>query len=358
MTDFPEIAELQSWLGNVHRHPSQTNLLNQSDCEMVRLGPNFYLASTIDSISEEIAVGLYRDPYTMGWIAATASLSDLAAVGAEPIGILFSAQFAADFDLFAKRRCSRGLKDAIAKAGTHLLGGDSGHAVATLLTATGLGKCRGKPLSRVGAKSGDLLCTTGAVGIGPALGFDYLLRKARKPSRSSRGLSSRSDGPGSLLRESHYRPIARIREGLALRSLASSCIDTSDGFAQALHTLSKINGVGFELNWQKDWIALRARKFCVAAGLPLTSLLFGEHGDFELLLTLPSAHLVNAKRLVPALRVLGKATSAKRGVMMKTRRGVVPMKVESSFHLPRRSRKDLHRVFDFTVSYLVNLGLP
>jgi len=77
------------------RSGRQINALNESDSELVILDNNSgnYLAVTMDSLSEEISSGLYDDPYLIGWMIVMINLSDLAAVGAEPVGILLSEIF-------------------------------------------------------------------------------------------------------------------------------------------------------------------------------------------------------------------------------------------------------------------------
>src|SRR5579885_3255122 len=149
-----EIDELKSWLGRFPRHPKQTHGLNESDSEVLKLGARSYLAATVDSVSEEIAYGLYQDPFTMGWVAAMASLSDLAAVGASPTGILFSSQWGRELAKEQRAVVAEGLRAALKRAKVHLLGGDSGDAAATQLTVTSLGLCDSKPISRIGLKPG------------------------------------------------------------------------------------------------------------------------------------------------------------------------------------------------------------
>ena len=56
------------------------------------------LAITTDSIVEEIRLGLYDDPYLIGWMIVMVNLSDLAAVGADPLGILISEIFPNNLD--------------------------------------------------------------------------------------------------------------------------------------------------------------------------------------------------------------------------------------------------------------------
>jgi len=63
------------------RSPMQWNKPHESDAEIIQLNDNTKLATTTDSISEEISTGLYNDPYLIGWMIVTVNMSDLAAVG-------------------------------------------------------------------------------------------------------------------------------------------------------------------------------------------------------------------------------------------------------------------------------------
>ena len=73
------------------RSPAQLNCMNESDAEIISLGSgDLKLAITTDSVVEEIASGLYNDAYMIGWMAATVNFSDLAAVGASPLGLLIA----------------------------------------------------------------------------------------------------------------------------------------------------------------------------------------------------------------------------------------------------------------------------
>jgi thiamine-monophosphate kinase len=337
------MRELLGWLGRFPRHPMQTHGLNESDSEVLKLDarPGTYLAATVDSVSEEIAYGLYRDPFTMGWVAAMASLSDLAAVGASPTGILFSSQWGKEMDKDKRAGVAEGLRAALRRAKVHLLGGDSGDAAATQLTVTSLGLSDSKPMSRVGLKSGDWLCITGKSGIGPALGFRHLLGHDL-----------------SLLPEQAFRPEARLREGFRLRKLASAAIDTSDGIAAALTILSKLNSCSFELEWNEGALAPLALEYCRSQRLPDSSLWFGEHGDFQLVCGIPQRHLARAKKEIRGLEVLGRVRPGGKPHTLNvagTRRAI---QLDLLAERPKGSIAEIRAAFDAMIYYLRREGFP
>lgn len=290
-----EIQDLVSWIGSPPRSPRQTHGLNESDCEVLELGGGLYLATTIDTISEELEAGLYCDPYRIGWIVAMASLSDLAAVGARPLGMLLSAEWGAAQNSADRSEVARGFSDALRKCGTYWLGGDTGRARATVLGGVALGLCDSKPLSRLGMKPGEFLCMTGHLGDGPALAIRFLLGE-----------------PAEDFPENEFTPTARLDAGIALRGLATCAMDTSDGLLQTIRTLCSLNGAGVELEWRDEWktdlISAPARVYCEARQIPLWMLFEVEHGDYQLVVSVSEENLARAKSLVPDLCVLGRVS--------------------------------------------------
>jgi len=78
--------------GGFKRHPFQLNRMLEADAEIIRLpgSQEAYLVVKTDGIHEEIKEKLYEDPYLIGWMAVTAPVSDIAAVGAIPTGVMLS----------------------------------------------------------------------------------------------------------------------------------------------------------------------------------------------------------------------------------------------------------------------------
>lgn len=282
---------LEDWLGDQPRSPAQTHLPGESDAEVIRLTDNLFLASSTDSVEEEIAAGLYRDPYTAGWVAVMAGLSDIAAVGASPLGVLLTTIWGNGWGLEQRSAVARGVADALRRCGTGLLGGDTSNGAGTVVSVTALGASAEPLMSRRGARPGDVLCVTGSTGGGAALGASLLL--------SSTGLE---------WAEERYRPCARLREGELLRPFATACIDASDGVLRAVQALADVNGMGARLVWNEQSLDRDAVAYFRKAGLPLWWLWLAEHAEFELLLTIPPASLVAARAVVPDLHEIGELT--------------------------------------------------
>jgi thiamine-monophosphate kinase len=268
-TESLENAFIENLVAGLPRSPMQINRIQQSDAELVRLAPDsdHILAITTDSLVEEIDSGLYESPWLIGWMIVMANMSDLAAVGASPLGIVISEVFPREFP--DVRELQRGIRDACVASEVCVLGGDTNFADRLIVTACAVGTVHGNAyLSRQGCTPGDLLYSSGPLGSGNAFALARLIKDSP---------------PGG-----EYRPTARIREGKALVGIASACMDTSDGLLATLDQLSRVNHVGFEL--QAGWESALdpgAKAMAEGIGIPPWLMLAGEHGEFELVFTVP-----------------------------------------------------------------------
>lgn len=188
--------------------------------------------------------------------AIEAAVSDLAAMGAKPIGALVG--------LTLPKGCSRSDIEALGKGQARaakrtkcpIIGGNITSGPVLSLTTTALGRAK-KPLRRDGARAGDELWLVGEVGRARA-GLE-LLQKGKK-------------GPRPLIR-AWQEPRALIREGLALAGRATSCIDVSDGLVGDAWHLADESRVRIVLD---DVVAL--------GKLPIETILVGGE-DYALLAT-------------------------------------------------------------------------
>ncbi len=215
------------------RSPIQLNKPHESDAEIIQLNDNTKLAITTDSISEEISTGLYDDPYLIGWMIVTVNMSDLAAVGASPIGILVSEIIPKNFGDEKVTELQRGISDACRAYNTFVLGGDTNEGEKLVLTGTAIGIInKEKPLTRLGCKPGDILFSSGKLGSGNAYAISKLVSQTH-----------------SFI---NYKPFAQIKNCNVISKYASCCMDTSDGFISTVDQLMRLNNVGFEIG--SDWL--------------------------------------------------------------------------------------------------------
>ncbi len=259
-------------LGNsFSRHPDQINNMLHADAEIICLDEanKTYLVGKIDGIHEEINCGLYTDPFMIGWMSVTATLSDLAAVGATPTGLLLLLQLTSRITETYLQHITLGIETACRKYGTFILGGDTNISTHLSIAISAIGSINGhKPMMRTGCRTGDVLYTTGKPGAGTQYAYDVIFRNQTNTD---------------------FQPSARLWECLIIRDYASACIDSSDGFIPALANLSEINNVGFSIERpMHELICEKAYRTSEKAGIPPWLMLSGPHGDYELLFTVPA----------------------------------------------------------------------
>jgi thiamine-monophosphate kinase len=216
------------------------------------------LVASVDSVVEGVHVDLsVCTPGDVGWKALMGALSDLAAMGATPVGALVALCVpggAGDGD--TALGVMAGVSEAATASGCPVVGGDVSEAGVLMVAATVLGTVESigpSPVPRSGGQPGDVVLVTGPCG-GSAAGLRAL---------------QAGTGTGTAYR----RPVARLQEGaLARRSGVRAMIDVSDGLALDLHRLADASGVGFRLE-----------SVPVAEGATLDDALGGGE-DYELLL--------------------------------------------------------------------------
>ena len=186
----------------------------------------------VDTLVEGVHFAKGVPASAIGWKALAVNLSDLAAMGAEPAVALLALTLPAEDGAFVDEFAT----GFSALADTHrvaLVGGDTTRGpLAASVTVVGYVP-KGKALTRAGAEAGDDLWVTGT--LGDAAGALALWKSGIPMLRT-----------GSL-RERLDRPAPRLGAGLALRGLATACIDVSDGFLADLGHILAMSGVGADV---------------------------------------------------------------------------------------------------------------
>ncbi|OPX80952.1 MAG: thiamine monophosphate kinase [Methanosaeta sp. PtaB.Bin087] len=294
----------------VRRVAEILGISERDDCAMVEDGEN-YLVWTTDMLHRradfpEIATG-----WQIGWMAAAVNLSDVAAMGALPTGLLSAAGIPPGTEVEYVEEIFAGMKDCARTFGTRVLGGDLDSCDELTLVGTALGRVeRDRVLRRRGARPGDLLCTTGTLG-GAGAGLRVALEAEGKGIGSDPGLVA--------LTRRLLEPSPRMAEGraLALSGAATSMMDNSDGLVLSLYELAEASGVGFLLQEEMipidPLVALVAEDREDALDLALTA-----GGDFELVFTLRPDRIGDAADAC-GLAVIG--TVAEEGVILASAEG-------------------------------------
>lgn len=253
------------------RSPDQLNSINETDAELIQLpGSSNVLALTTDTVAEEIQLGLVRQPYTIGWFAVLAALSDLAAVGANPIGLLMSYQFPDQLSEDDTRQLIQGVEACAQAHQTYIFGGDTNQAKQLSVSATAIGMVPdGRFNSRVGCRPGDRLYVTPDVGQGNLLAF-----------------LNRFDHPLAESFEDSFRPLAPLDLGQWITQHGSACLDTSDGLVAGITLLLTLNpAVGFRLNAHAIPYTSRIQAIVDQTGMAPSVFALGQVGDYGLLFT-------------------------------------------------------------------------
>ncbi|WP_339739793.1 thiamine-phosphate kinase [uncultured Maricaulis sp.] len=202
------------------------------------------------------------------------NLSDLAAMGAQPLGYLSSIAWPAG----VSERWRDGLVAGLAKAqnafGLCLLGGDTTVGPGPLtISLTMLGQVpSGTALLRRGAEAGDDVWVSGTIG-DARLGLDI-----------ARGILAADPA----LLERYHRPTPRLALGQRLRGLASACLDISDGLIADAGHIAELNGVRIELQSSQIPLSPSAVAAVKAGQIDLAGLVTGGD-DYELFFCAPAS---------------------------------------------------------------------
>jgi thiamine-monophosphate kinase len=244
------------------------NRCNESDCEIIVLGGKRFLYTTDEFSAEDRFCE--RNPRLLGWNIAAGAISDIYACGGAPIYYAHSLTVAKTWDAAFVESFGRGVADALRKSRALFIGGDCGQAQAWRCCVSVIGACNGAPMTRVGARPGDVIYLTGRIGAGNV----------------QAALDVIPLGELSVSKFSGIRLPLRGRETALIRRYASSCIDTSDGVWKALSIIADINGCGYAIDALPYHRA--GAMLAKAASLPQIMLFLSECGEYELLFTVPA----------------------------------------------------------------------
>jgi thiamine-monophosphate kinase len=265
----------------------------KDDCAVIDIGAPQLLVTSTDMLHSSTDFPPGMTAWQMGWMSVAVNLSDIAAMGARPIGIMTALGLPPDTELDFVKALVEGMNACARQQATHIIGGDiDKHDELTIVgSAMGLVK-RAHLVLRAGAQVGDYVCVTGELGTaGAALNalehnktaYPYVLRKL-------------------------YLPIPRIVEGtsLAATGCLTSMMDISDGLALSLHDIAASSNVGFQIRVD-DLPVHRTVKKMAADKDQLIAWSLYTGGDFELLFTVKADGMEKIKK-AGRFTVIGKVT--------------------------------------------------
>ena len=204
-----------------------------------------------------------------GWTAAAVNFSDLASMGARPIGILASLALPQELDESAVYDIMNGIDMCAEYCGTNVIGGDTKPGTG-IIACTALGTMDGRrPMMRDGASAGDVVAVTGPLG-SPAAQYNAL----------TNGIELEDT-------DALMTPDPKIREGILLSEsgIVTSCMDLSDGLGTALNTICEQSRVGMEIEYGYIPEGEDVEEISKRTGTPKKDLLLGWGGEYELVFT-------------------------------------------------------------------------
>lgn len=248
------------------------------DCAVMPAGDGELLFST-DLLME--GIHFLRNgstPEEVGWKAAAVNLSDIAAMGGEPVATFLSIALPKDAQGEWAERFIEGYTRISRQYNVPLMGGDTTSSLRDIAINIGvMGRAPyGKSIKRCGAVPGHSIYVTGNLG-DSAGGLQAILNGwERTPEVKA-------------LIECHMKPVPRIKEGQALMKTGSvgAMMDISDGIASDLRHVLKASGAGAQIAIDKLPISDNLKYICNKYELNAFHLATGGGEDYELLFTAP-----------------------------------------------------------------------
>jgi len=259
----------------IKRFFSQQNIKNAStgtgigdDCALLSVADGYELAVTTDTMVENVHFFAGADPGLLGHKLLAVNLSDLASMGAKPVSVTLALTLP-KVDESWLEAFSNGFLRLAERYAVDLIGGDTTSGPLTL-TVQALGLVpHGQALLRSTAKPGDLIYMTGRLG---DAGLGLKITQGHECTNSAVALAR------------FNAPCPQVETGMALRGIASACIDISDGLAGDLGHILEQSHVGACLDWDSLPLSDEVLAYIHKTGdwmLPLTA---GD--DYELCFTI------------------------------------------------------------------------
>jgi len=233
------------------------------DCAVLPYRKNKYLLVTTDMIIEGVHFAKSDLPYRIGWKAVAVNISDIAAMGGVPKYALISAGIPRNKGLRYLKKITEGIEAAARKFSVKIIGGDTNLSAKTVVNAALIGEVEKQNLlRRSGAKPGDLIFVTGALGEG----------KKKHLSFIPRALEARR---------------------LAANFKINAMIDLSDGLAMDLTRLASASRAGARV--YKSLIPLSETTLSLRGATKGSDEAISSGEDFELLFT---ASVKESRRII------------------------------------------------------------
>jgi thiamine-monophosphate kinase len=290
MDEFELIDRLIEILGDKVRGPGIV-LGPGDDASLVQVPAGLVAVSSIDTLVSDVHFPAAAPADLVGFRALGVSLSDLAAMGAEPSYVLIALTLPEGSDAWLER-FAHGVAAAASRFGVKVAGGNLARGPLNISVSVH-GYCVAtEALTRAGARENDLVCVSGVLG-GAAAALDR--PDLAKPPVMNALLNARQDDPLYALRR-YYLPEPRLALGRALRGIATAAIDISDGLAADLAHLCASSGVAGSIDLDAIPLAIGSSAELAATG--------GD--DYELCFTIAPTDRKRLSELPERVSVIGR----------------------------------------------------
>ena len=253
------------------------------DCALLQAPAAKSLAVSVDTLVGGNHFPKNADPELIAERALRINLSDLAAMGAEPLWYTLALTIpSADphwLDGF-----SRGLFQAAHLYNCTLVGGDTTRGPLCITLQVFGAVPLESALTRSGARVGDLIYVTGHVGDGAAA-VAVIKQELQVGKAAFNYFMSR-----------YYRPVPKIQEGQQLREFASAAIDISDGLMADLGHICRASGVGAVIELERVPVSEALKKLASTEQIIRWALSGGD--DYQLCFTVPAEKVEFVDRLI------------------------------------------------------------
>lgn len=251
------------------------------DCAVLRVCERLMLVSCDLFIENVHFRRQYAPPDEIGWKATASCLSDIAAMGGQPMFVLIALACPPSTETYYIEALYRGISAVASRCGAVIVGGDTSmNPEAIVLDVMGVGQAIGnRSLTRKGARPGDILAVTGPLGL------------------ASAGLHALQHGlDAPVLCRAHNHPRPRISEGqwLCSQAFAHAMIDISDGLTQDAGHIAESSHIGVNIDSGKLIVTPELKTYCSEHKLdPLEFILHGGE-DYELAFAMEGEHVDKA----------------------------------------------------------------
>lgn len=242
------------------------------DGALLSVPEHTHLVVTTDTLVAGVHFFEDTDPRSLGHRAVAVNLSDLAAMGAEPAWLSVALTLPTIDPVWLDEFCA-GMHEICEYFNVQIVGGDTTQGPLVITICAKGYVPEDKALTRSGARNGDWIYVTGHLG-------DAAL--AIEAKKGKFGLSKRDF---DYCYKRYAFPSPRVAAGQALRGLASSALDISDGLVQDLGHILRASNVGATINIDKVPMSAQVMALAEEQRFPL-ALAYGD--DYELLFTVPT----------------------------------------------------------------------